>query len=122
MNTAYEQHWHEVAEAVLLEMRTWREEHPRATMQKIEEEVDKRIARMRAGLVEGLAMSSTAAEVGSRAQGSPACCPTDGGVLQARGKQVRKLATMGEQTVRLERSYGYCPRCQVGFFPAFMRS
>jgi hypothetical protein len=38
-------------------------------------------------------------------------------VLQARGKQVRKLTTTGEQTVRLERSYGYCPKYQVGFFP-----
>jgi hypothetical protein len=38
-------------------------------------------------------------------------------VLHARGKQVRKLVTTGKQTVRLERSYGYCPTCQVGFFP-----
>jgi ribosomal protein S27AE len=120
MKAKDEQHWHEVAQEVLLEMNTWREEHPTATMQEIEEEVDKRIARMRARLVEGLAMSSAAAEIGSRASDQPACCPTCGGVLQARGKQVRKLTTTGEQTVRLERSYGYCPRCQVGFFPAFM--
>jgi hypothetical protein len=86
MNTAYEQHWHEVAEEVLLEMRSWREEHPTATMQEIEEEVDKRIARMRAGLVEGLAMSSAAAEIGSRTSGKPTCCPRCGGMLQARGK------------------------------------
>jgi hypothetical protein len=117
MKAEYEQRWHEVAQEVLLEMNTWREDHPRATMQEIEEEVDKRIARMRARLVEGLAMSSAAAEVGSRASDQPACCPTCGGVLQARGKQVRKLTTTGEQTVRLERSYGYCPSCQVGFFP-----
>ncbi len=117
MKAEYEQHWHEVAEEVLLEMRTWREKHPRATMQEIEEEVDKRIARMHAGLVEGLAMSSTAVEVGSRASGKATTCPTCGGVLQARGKQVRQLVTTGEQPVRLERSYGYCPRCQVGFFP-----
>ena len=117
MKAAYEQHWHEVAQEVLLEMNTWREEHPTATMQEIEEEVDTRIARMRARLVEGLAMSSAAAEGGSRASDQPACCPTCGGVLQARGKQVRKLTTTGEQTVRLERSYGYCPKCQGGFFP-----
>ena len=117
MKAEYEQHWHEVAQEVLLEMRIWREEHPTATMQEIEEEVDTRIARMRAGLVEGLAMSSAAAEVGSRASDQPACCATCGGVLQARGKQVRKLTTTGEQTVRLERSYGYGPRCQVDFFP-----
>jgi len=102
---------------VLLEMGSWREEHPTATLQEIENEVDQRMARMRAGLVEGIAMSSTAVEVGSRAAEHPARCPTCGGVLQARGKQVRQLRTTGEQTVRLERSYGYCPTCEVGFFP-----
>ena len=67
MKAQYEQHWHEVAQEVLLEMRTWREEHPKATLQEIEEEVDTRIARMRAGLVEGIAMSSATVEVGGRA-------------------------------------------------------
>ena len=117
MKAQEEQHWHEVAQEVFLEMRTWRKEHPKATLQEIEEEVDRRIARMRAGLVEGVAMSSAAVEVGGRTADAPAACPTCGGVLHARGKQVRKLMTTGEQMVRLERSYGYCPSCQVGFFP-----
>ena len=38
-------------------------------------------------------------------------------MLQARGKHIRKLTTTGEQTVQLSRRYGYCPICQVGFFP-----
>jgi predicted RNA-binding Zn-ribbon protein involved in translation (DUF1610 family) len=117
MKAEYEQHWHEVAQEVLIEMQSWREEHPTATLQEIEEEVDRRIARLRAGLVEGIAMASAAVEVGSRAGDEPARCPSCGDVLHARGKQVRKLTTTGEQTVRLERSYGYCPTCQVGFFP-----
>ena len=65
-------------------------------------------------------MSSAAAEVGSRASDQPACCPTCGGVLQARGKQVRKLTTTGEQTVRLERSYGYCPQLPGRLFSPWM--
>ena len=117
MKRDYEQRCHELAQEVLLEMRSWREKHPTATLQEIEEEVDRRIARWRAGLVEGIAMASAAVEVGSRAADEPTRCPTCGGVLQARGKQVRQLTTSGEQTVRLERSYGYCPTCQVGFFP-----
>ena len=80
-------------------------------------EYEQRMARMRAGLVEGTAMTSAAVEVGGRAAEQPVRCPTCGGALQGRGKQVRKLTTTGEQTVRLERSYGYCPTCQVGFFP-----
>jgi hypothetical protein len=117
VKTEYEQRWREVAQEVLLEMGKWREEHPTATLQEIEEEVDRRMARLRAGLVEGVAMSSAAAEVGKRAGETLLTCPTCGTVLYSRGKQVRKLTTTGEQTVRLERSYGYCPTCQVGFFP-----
>jgi hypothetical protein len=117
MKAEEEQHWHEIAQEVFLEMRTWRKDHPKATLQEIEEEVDRRLARMRAGLVEGVAMSSSAVEVGGRTAEAPAACRTCGGVLHARGKQVRKLLTTGQQTVRLERSYGYCPTCQVGFFP-----
>ena len=80
MKAEYQQRWHEVAQEVLLEMRSWREEHPRATLQEIEEEVDTRMARMRAGLVEGVAMSSAAVEVGGRAASQravrrvEACC------------------------------------------------
>src|SRR6266571_9437774 len=104
MKAKYEQRWHEVAQEVLLEMRSWREEHPKATLQEIEEEVDRRIARWRAGLVEAIAMASAAVEVGSLAAEQPVRCATCGGILQARGKQVRKLTTSGGQTVRLERS------------------
>jgi hypothetical protein len=117
MKAEDEQRWKELAQEVLLEMRSWREDHPTATMQEIEEEVDQRMARMRAGLVEGTAMTSAAVEGGSRATEPAAHCPSCGGVLQARGKQVRQLRTTGEQTVRLSRSYGYCPTCEVGFFP-----
>ena len=117
MKAEEEQRWRELAQEVLLEMHEWREEHPRATLQEIEEEVDQRMARMRASLVEGTAMTSAAVEVGKRAGGQHSRCPTCGGELQARGKQVRTLRTTGDQTVRLARSYGYCPTCQVGFFP-----
>lgn len=117
MKAEYEQHWNELAQEVLLEMRRWREAHATATLQEIEEEVDHRMARMRAGMVEGTAMSSAAVEVGSRTAEQPTRCPTCGGVLQARGKQRRQLKTTGGQTVQLTRSYGYCPTCQVGFFP-----
>jgi hypothetical protein len=99
-----------------------RVQHPRATFAEIEEELDQRMARMRAGLLEDLALASAAASVGgSQSQERPRC-PTCGGELQERGKHVRKLTTQGEQTVQLRRSYGYCPTCRVGVFPAFMRS
>ena len=99
MKAEDEQRWKELAQEVLLEMRSWREEHPEATLQEIEDEVDHRMARMRAGLVEGTAMTSAAVEVGSGAAEQPTRCPTCGGVRHSRGKQVRRLRTTGEQTV-----------------------
>src|SRR5256885_15754426 len=107
MKAEYEQRCKELAQEVLLEMRSWREEHPTATLREIEEEVDQRMARMRAGLVEGIAMTSAAVEGGSRAAQPPAPWPRCGGVLQAGGKQVRQLRTTGGRTVRVSRSYGY---------------
>lgn len=122
MQEEFDRRWNKLAQEVLSGMRDWRVQHATATFAEIEEELDTRMTRMRAGLLEDLAMASAAADVGgSSAQERPRC-PTCGGALQERGKQERKLTTHGEQTVRLKRSYGYCPTCRVGFFPAFMRS
>jgi len=118
MVAEFERRWAQLAQEVLSGMRDWRVQHPTATFAEIEEELDTRMARMRAGLLEDLAMASAAADVGG-SQERPRC-PTCGGELQERGKHVRKLTTQGDQTVQLRRSYGYCPTCQVGFFPAFM--
>ncbi len=117
MQEEFDRRWNKLAQEVLSGMRDWRVQPPRATFAEIEEELDKRMANMRAGLLEDLAMASAAAEVGgSQSQERPRC-PTCGDVLQERGKHVRKLTTHGEQTVQLKRSYGSCPTCGVGFFP-----
>jgi len=117
MRAEFESRWANLAQEVLSGMRDWRVQHPKATFAAIEEELDKRMARMRAGLLEDLAMASAAAEVGGSQSQERLHCPTCGGVLQERGKQERTLTTQGEQTVHLKRSYGYCPTCRVGFFP-----
>ncbi len=122
MQDEFDRRWNKLAQEVLSGMRDWRVQHATATFAEIEEELDKRMARMRAGLLEDLAMASAAASVGGSQSQERLPCPMCGGALQERGKQERKLTTHGEQTVRLKRSYGYCPTCRVGFFPAFMRS
>ena len=117
MLAEFESRWTKLAQEVLSGMSDWRVQHPQARFSEIEEELDKRMARMRAGLLEDLAMASAAADVGGSSAQERLHCPTCGGELQERGKQERKLTTHGEQTVRLKRSYGYCPTCRVGFFP-----
>src|SRR5215469_2839291 len=49
-------------------------------------------------------------------------CVTCGKPLVARGAQTRSLQTTGGEAVKLTRTYGTCPECEVGFFPAFMKS
>jgi hypothetical protein len=117
MQDEFDRRWKKLAQEVLSGMRDWRVQHATATFAEIEEELDKRMARMRAGLLEDLAMASAAASVGGSQPKERPRCPTCGGELQERGKHVRKLTTHGEQTVQLTRSYGYCPTCRVGFFP-----
>jgi len=117
MREEFDRRWNQLAQEVLSGMRDWRIQHAVATFAEIEEELDKRMARMRAGLLEDLAMASAAASVGGSESKDPQRCPTCEGVLQGRGKQVRKLTTQGDQAVHLKRSYGYCPTCEVGFFP-----
>lgn len=122
MQDEFDRRWKKLAQEVLSGMRDWRVQHATAPFAEIEEDLDTRMARVRAGLVEDLAMGSRAAAVGGSQPKERPRCPTCGGELQARGKQVRKLTPPGEQTVQLRRSYGDCPTGRVGFFPAFMRS
>ena len=122
MLAEFERRGAKLAQEVLSGMRDWRVQHPRATFAEIEEELDKRRARMRAGMLEDLAMESRAASIGESQPKERPHCPTCGGKLQERGKHVRKLTTHGDQPVHLKRSYGSCPTCGVSFFPAFMRS
>jgi RNase P subunit RPR2 len=102
---------------VLTGMKEWRQQHPKATFREIEEAVDERLARLRAGMLEDLArMSSQADWIQSPKEQRPTCeqCGTP---LVSRGKQKRRLQTTGGQQVELERGYGTCPQCGQGIFP-----
>jgi hypothetical protein len=38
----YEQEWHNLSEEVISGMKEWRDQHPKATLQEIEEALDER--------------------------------------------------------------------------------
>jgi hypothetical protein len=98
-------------------MREWRNQHPKATLREIETELDTRLARMRARMLEDLALQSTAAAWQETARLQAPTCPQCGTPLDERGTHPRTLLTHGGQEVTLERSYGICPTCQSGLFP-----
>ena len=93
----------------------WREKHPRATMREIEEEIDRRMSKMRARLITDTVMRS--ASTGMK-KGKKEMCPKCGGEVKKKGKKKRKLETNGGQEIEFEREYVTCQSCGHGFFPS----
>jgi hypothetical protein len=94
----------------------WRLQHPEATLTEIETALDERWYRVRAQMLQDLALRSSAATWHASTAAPPAC-PDCGGRLVRRGRQPRTRKTHGGQDLTLTRSYGYCPKCKKGHFP-----
>ena len=108
---------HQFTAEILSGMHEWRQQHPRATLRAIEEELDARWARVRARLLEDLALQSAATAWAASPAGEQPTCPACGVPLQERGTQSRSLQTHGGQTLTLKREYGTCSACGTGLFP-----
>lgn len=112
-----EAHWQQLAEEVLLGIKEWRLQHPKATFREIEAALDERLAKARARLLQDLALASRAAEVSQSMGVDAPSCRECGHALEGRGQDSRDLTTNYNQTITLKRSYAVCPACGAGFFP-----
>jgi ribosomal protein L34E len=112
----FERDWAAMSADVLSGMADWRAQHPQATLTDIEVELDARLARMRARLLERVAQQS-GATTWTRAQATAPTCPACGTRLEPRGRRQRRLRTLGGQEALLQREYGVCPQCGQGLFP-----
>lgn len=83
----------------------------------MEQELDARWVRVRARMLEDMALASTAASWNDTASSFHPLCPDCGTPLHQRGSQPRTLQTHGGQDLTIERSYGVCPACGSGLFP-----
>jgi ribosomal protein L34E len=101
---------------ILTGMREWRLQHPDATLTEIEQALDERWYRVRARMLQDLALEREAANWQAQATTRPSC-PDCGRALIRRGRQPRQLKTHGGQDITLNRTYGYCPTCKKGHFP-----
>src|SRR5215210_440767 len=113
----FEQRWHQLSTEVMTGISDWRFQHPKATLREIETELDARLARMRARMLEDLALQSTAVTWTEVARLQTPACRECGTPLDERGSHPRTLLTHGGQEITLERSYGVCPNCGSGLFP-----
>lgn len=110
--------WDELYEEASNNAQRWRGKHKKATLTEIEDTVDSELARMRAQMIEDLALESPTADLTSVPEEERPPCPQCGRPLVANGRQRRELVTAYEQGVVLERSKGYCRHCQRSFFPS----
>ena len=66
-----ERNWSRVAEGVMLEIKEWRERHPRASFTEIESAVDGLWAKARARILQDVALASDAKTIS--AEGGESC-------------------------------------------------
>jgi hypothetical protein len=109
--------WRQLTEEITTGMREWRLQRPKATLREIETELDAHLARVRARMLEDLALASTAANWQDAARLQTPTCPECSTPLDERGTHPRTLLTHGGQLLTLQRSYGVCPACATGLFP-----
>ena len=112
-----DQKWRKLGEEVMSGMKEWRDQNPRATFVEIEGVLDQLLNRMRARMLEDLALASQEADWSQAAPSERPVCSHCETKLVSRGKKSRSFQTQGGQQVVLKRSYGVCPTCGIGFFP-----
>jgi hypothetical protein len=118
MKADFGSRWQALSEDVQNEMRAWRLQHPRATFSEMETTLDEQLDRLRACMLEDMALASDVADLCSMPPRERPPCPHCNAPLGPRGKDKRCLRTEGDQLITLERSYAVCPTCGVGFFPS----
>jgi hypothetical protein len=111
--------WAGLTAEILVEMKAWRAGHPDATLDEIEQEVDRRMAAARARPLAATATASASAAGGAEpgGRGVPPCCPECGAGMRWEGVHRRRLTTTHNRDVTLTRRYARCPRCGTGLFP-----
>lgn len=118
MKADFDARWRALSEAVENEMKAWRLQHPRATLSEMEAALDEQMDWQRARMLEDMALASEVADLSLLPPEERPTCPHCGTPLGPRGKGGRRLRTEGNEEITLERSYGVCPTCEVGFFPS----
>jgi len=101
----------EAEEGIHARLATWRQAHPQATFDEIEEAVQQEIARYQAQLVDEV-IGTAAGDAVERP-----VCATCGERMRPCGRRQRAVLCRLGQPVTLERDYYVCPACGAGLFP-----
>jgi hypothetical protein len=107
------------AELIRARLQQWRQAHPQATFDEIEDAVQQEVARWQAELVAEMA-SEGAGERDSAEAAEPDArphCASCGLPMQRTGMREREVLSRQGQPIRLQRAYDVCPACGTGVFP-----
>jgi hypothetical protein len=111
------QTWQGLSEEVIIGIKEWRLQNPKATFGEIETELDLRLAKLRARMLQDTALASASAGWSGKEPEERPACPGCGQGMVSYGKRRRRLQTLGRQEIVLERQYGVCPSCGEKLFP-----
>ena len=117
MKVKTQRKWTNLFQQASDQVNSWRQKHPRASFTEIEKTVDGELAKVRATMIQELALESDLTDFKQLRPEKRPPCPSCGRPLASNGKQKRKLMTTYEQEVELTRSKGYCHHCRVSYFP-----
>ena len=87
-----EQVWQRMTAEIISGMREWRVAHPKATLREMEQELDTRWVRVRARMLEDMAVASVAADWTATPALQQAICPDCGQPLLPLAKRQRSKA------------------------------
>jgi hypothetical protein len=108
-------------EEIVQRLLEWRQAHPQATFDEIDEEVSRQFAGLQAQVVAALSQPGHVGADETRASGDdppdPPRCPQCQSAMQGRGQRRRRVPTRQGQDVVLQRAYYVCPACGAGRFP-----
>ena len=109
--------WKSLSEEAQRSVKEWREAHPKATFQEIEQAVDAELNRVRSRMVQDVAEQSEASDWSGPSSTHAPVCPNCGGPVRKRGRQSRQLQSNGGSQIHLERQFASCTQCGYSFFP-----
>ena len=98
-------------EEMEVQIKRWRQEHPKATLTEIEEAVERELAKLREAIVAGLAQE------GEEEGGEATLCPNCQREMVKNGKKARSLKTKEGKTITLKRQQMRCLECGMTIFP-----
>ncbi len=105
------------AQAMQRRLRAWRQAHPHASFDEIEDAVQAEMARWQVRLMEQLLPAQTPVDAPADSQEAPPVCGTCGMGMQRSGRRRREVQSRQGPPMLFERDYYVCPACGAGLFP-----